>query len=65
MSYPTERAAICPVCGAKPGKPCYGNGPMPPGSHGDRLFVAHREEIDRLRGQIDELMGAEPEETSE
>lgn len=64
MSYPTERAATCPSCGAKPGNSCYGNGPMPPGSHGIRLYTAYREEIDRLRGQIDELVGAKPAEMS-
>lgn len=55
MSYPTERAAICPVCGAKQGNPCYGNGPLPVGSHPSRLLRAYQEEIGRLRGQIDEL----------
>lgn len=57
MSYPTERAAICPTCGAKPGNPCFGNGPMPPNSHGARTYRAYREEIDRLRLQIDGLLG--------
>jgi len=55
MSYPTERAAICAVCGAKQGRPCYGNGPMPIGSHPSRLLRAYQEEISRLRDQIDEL----------
>ena len=55
MSYPIERAASCPTCGAKPGHPCYGNGPMPPGSHGIRQLAAYRDEIDRLREQIEEL----------
>lgn len=55
MSYPTERAAVCPLCGAKPGSPCYGNGPMPPGSHGHRRILAYEQEIDRLREQIEEL----------
>lgn len=64
MSYPTERAATCPLCGAKPGKPCYGNGPMPPGSHRIRLFAAYREEIDSLRSQLDELVNSEPREMS-
>lgn len=64
MSYPTERAATCPLCGAKPGSPCYGGGPMPPGSHGIRLFVAYREEIDSLRSQIDELASGGPKEMS-
>jgi len=58
MSDPTERAAICPVCGAKQGHPCYGNGPMPIGSHPSRLLRAYREEIGRLRDQIDELAGS-------
>lgn len=64
MSYPTERAARCPSCGAPPGRPCYGNGPMPAGSHRERLLRAYREEIDRLRSQIDGLVGAVPAELS-
>lgn len=55
MSYPTEFATTCYTCGAKPGKYCYGNGPMPPGSHSGRQIKAYREEIDRLRAQVEEL----------
>lgn len=59
MSYPIERAAACPVCGARAGHGCYGNGPMAPGSHRERLLKAYREEIDRLRSQIEELSSGE------
>ena len=55
MRYPIERAAICAICGAKPGKPCYGHGPLPAGFHPIRLLTAYRNEIDRLREQIEEL----------
>lgn len=51
--YPLEGNAICPTCGAKPGRPCYGNGPMPPNSHRDRGIRALLDEIDRLRDQLD------------
>lgn len=59
MAYPTERSTGCPICGAKIGKPCYGNGPMPPTSHPNRLLKAYQEEINRLRLQIDTLANSQ------
>lgn len=53
-NYPVERDATCPICGAKPNNPCYGNGPMPPNSHSSRGIRALHDEIDRLRIQLEE-----------
>jgi hypothetical protein len=39
---------VCPSCGAKENKPCYGNGPMIPG-HEVRRMVARESGINTLR----------------
>lgn len=44
----------CEACGSKPGKPCYGNGPMIPGHQG-RNDKAVRELEDLLKKACDVL----------